>query len=147
MARNIRTALVTGSTDGIGRQTALELGQKGFRVLVHGRSSAKAEAAATALTREAPTGMFFSVSGDYSSLSEVHELARQVLALTSVLDVLINNAGIKAPHQEITVDGFDATWAVNHLAPFLLTNVLFSNRLSRLLEEPASLPTPFTPVL
>ncbi len=114
--------LVTGATDGIGKQTALELGQLGHAVWVHGRSAAKAEEAAAALRQEAKTATFTPVHADLSRLSEVRQLGTELL--TAKLDVLLHNAGVFQKTREVTVDGFELTLAVNHLAPFLLTHLL-----------------------
>jgi retinol dehydrogenase 14 len=104
-------ALVTGATDGIGKETARQLSERGWRVLVHGRTRKKAEA----------VGLGEPVWGDFSSLAEVRALAAQV---SGDLDVLINNAGILSQRHHVTSDGFEETLQVNHLAPFLLTHLL-----------------------
>jgi len=114
--------LVTGATDGIGRQTALELGRLGHSVVVHGRSAQKAEAAAAALSQLAPTATFTSVHADLAQLAEVRRLAAELADVQ--LDVLLHNAGVFLKKRELTVDGFETTFAVNHLAPFLLTQLL-----------------------
>ncbi len=116
--------LVTGSTDGIGQQTALELVQRGHDVLVHGRNREKATAAATALGGTP-------VWGDFSSLKEVRALAAQIDA---PLDVLINNAGLLARQHRLTSDGFEETLQVNHLAPFLLTHLLLPKIAARIVN-------------
>lgn len=119
-----RVVLVTGATDGIGRQTALDLMKLGFRVLVHGRTREKAEAVSEALVNEAGAGEADFVFADLSSMAEVRRLADDTLARTDKLDVLINNAGVFLHERTLTVDGFEATFAINHLAPFLLTHLL-----------------------
>ena len=119
-----RTFLVTGATDGIGRQTALTLARRGGRVLVHGRSAAKAEAVRDALRAETKADRIDAVFGDSSSLDEVRGLATQVAALAPRLDVLLNNAGVFMNERALSHDGHEMTFAVNHLAPFLLTHLL-----------------------
>lgn len=119
-----RTYLVTGATDGIGRHTALALARRGARVLVHGRTPAKAEATRDALRAEAGSADVEAVAGDLSSLAEVRALARAAALLAPRLDVLVNNAGIFAKERQLSEDGFELTFAVNHLAPFLLTHLL-----------------------
>ena len=114
--------LVTGATDGIGRQTALELGRLGHSVLVHGRSAAKADATATALRQEAPQARFTPVHADLGRLDDVRRLGSELG--DAKLDVLLHNAGVFQKTREVTVDGFEVTFAVNHLAPFLLTHLL-----------------------
>lgn len=119
-----RVILVTGATDGIGRQTALELLRRGARVLVHGRNAAKAAAVAQALTLESGSSAVSPVDGDLSSMADVRRLAENVAASTDRLDVLVNNAGVFLHERQLTVDGFETTFAVNHLATFLLTHLL-----------------------
>ena len=114
------THLVTGATDGIGFQTALELARLGNQVLVHGRSEEKAKAACERLRGELKTGQFVPVYGDFGRLEQVRQLATQV----SELDVLVNNAGVFAETRTVTADGHETTLQVNHLAPFLLTHLL-----------------------
>jgi retinol dehydrogenase-12 len=121
---NEKTILVTGSTDGIGRETARQLLDLGHRVLVHGRSREKTERTALELRRSSPRGEALIVWGDLSRMREVADLARQVRALCQALDVLINNAGVLQNQHQLTEDGFELTMAVNHFAPFLLTRSL-----------------------
>jgi NAD(P)-dependent dehydrogenase (short-subunit alcohol dehydrogenase family) len=117
-----KTVLVTGSTDGIGRQTALELADRGARVLVHGRDAGRVEAVVAAIRElEAPAEGFIA---DLSSLGQVRGLARDVSEAAPHLHILINNAGTFLRRRRLTEDGFETTLAVNHLAPFLLTNLL-----------------------
>jgi NAD(P)-dependent dehydrogenase (short-subunit alcohol dehydrogenase family) len=122
-----KTVLVTGSTDGIGRETALELGQRGAHVLVHARSLERGEPVVAALRAAAPEGTFDLVAADFASLAQVRALAAEVRARSSCLDVLINNAGIFAGAHLMSEDGYEITLAVNHLAPFLLTNLLLDH--------------------
>jgi retinol dehydrogenase 14 len=122
-----RTSLVTGATDGIGRHTALTLARRGGRVLVHGRSRQKAEAVRDQLRAESGSPKIEAVAGDLSSLDEVRALARDAAALAPKLDVLIHNAGVFMKERTLSRDGFEMTFAVNHLAPFLLTHLLLPN--------------------
>jgi len=112
--------LVTGATDGIGRQTALELARRGARVLVHGRNAEKARAATAALQKDAREAAFEPVAADLSSLDEVRALA----ATIRDVDVVVHNAGVFMKTRKVSVDGFELTFAVNHLAPFVLTHEL-----------------------
>lgn len=117
-----RTIMVTGATDGIGFETARVLLANGARVLVHGRTAAKAGAAVKRLA--VAGGDPWPVSGDLSRMREVIGLAAQVREKTDTLDVLVNNAGVYTARRELTDDGFELTMAVNHFAHFLLTRLL-----------------------
>ena len=118
----MQSVLVTGATDGIGRATAHSLIQRGWHVLVHGRSEAKARKHALALAEA--DAKVTPVWGDFAVMSEVVDLSNQVKAEVSTLDVLVNNAGIYAERQTFNADGFEMTMAVNYFAPFLLTHHL-----------------------
>ncbi len=118
-----KVILVTGATGGIGWATAAALARHGAHVIVHGRSAAKAEAAAKDLRRKTD-GTLDSLAADLSTAAAVAGLARQVLERYPRLDVLINNAGVFMNTRTLTADGLEATWAVNHLAYFVLTNAL-----------------------
>jgi len=121
---NQKTILVTGATDGIGRETARQLLRSGHRVLVHGRNREKSEDTAQQLGASAPPARALAVWGDLSRMREVRDLAQQLRERCQVLDVLINNAGVLENRQRLTEDGFELTMAVNHFAPFLLTHLL-----------------------
>lgn len=116
--------LVTGSTDGIGRQTALDLARSGATIILHGRTLATLEAARQRLGEQAPGSTLHVVAGDLATLAGVHALADAVLAQFPRLDVLLHNAGVYENDPALTVDGFERTIAINHLAPFLLTHRL-----------------------
>lgn len=120
----MKTILVTGATDGIGRETARQLGAGGARVLVHGRSRAKADRAARELADQSGRDAFEPVAADFARLDDVRALAVEVAARHPRLDALVNNAGIYTRDAGRSADGFDLTLAVNHLAPFALTHLL-----------------------
>ncbi|MGZ3405117.1 MAG: SDR family NAD(P)-dependent oxidoreductase [Polyangia bacterium] len=120
----MKTILVTGSTDGIGREAARQLGEAGARVLVHGRTRARAESAAASLRDETRSDAFEAVAADFRSLDEVRALAAEVARRHPRLDVLVNNAGIYAREHSLSADGLELTLAVNHFAPFALTHLL-----------------------
>jgi NAD(P)-dependent dehydrogenase (short-subunit alcohol dehydrogenase family) len=122
----VKTALVTGATDGIGRETARQLGALGWRVIVHGRSETKARTAAGALAHDTPKGTYEPAWGDLSRMQQVVAVAKQVIALTPSLDALVNNAGVSVGERIVTEDGFELTMAVNHFAHYLLTRHLLA---------------------
>jgi retinol dehydrogenase 14 len=122
--RSMQIALVTGATDGIGRETARQLLAHGLHVLVHGRSEDKAKQHARELAPDQRGARVTAVWGDLSSMQQVVTLAQQVVAHAPALDVLINNAGVFERRRQLSADGFELTMAVNHFAPFLLTRHL-----------------------
>jgi len=119
-----RVALITGSTDGIGRQAARNLAAAGMTVIVHGRSKPKVDATLAALRDELPGAQLEGVAFDLGSLAQVRKGAEAVLAVAPELHVLVNNAGIFATERTVTADHLELTFAVNHVGPFLLTELL-----------------------
>jgi NAD(P)-dependent dehydrogenase (short-subunit alcohol dehydrogenase family) len=119
-----KVCLITGANRGIGYETALGLARLGARVLVHARTAAKADQAATAIRTASGNAAVEGVAADFMLQSEVRGLAQEVLQRADRLDVLVNNAGGYFTYRETTVDNHEATFAVNHLAPFILTNAL-----------------------
>ena len=116
-----KVCVVTGATSGIGKATAAALAGLGAQVVLVGRDRARAEATAAELGRAgAPPTLEIA---DFTSMGQVRELAGRLEALEHI-DVLVNNAGLVAGQRRTTADGFDEVFAVNHLAPFLLTNLL-----------------------
>jgi retinol dehydrogenase-14 len=124
-----KTVLVTGGTGGIGRATALGLAAIGAHVAITGRDVTRAEDAAREI--EAATGSRVDVLvADVSEQSEVRRLADDALRLLPRIDVLVNNVGGYWNTRHVTADGLERTFAVNHLAPFLLT-ILLLDRLTQ----------------
>ena len=117
-----RTVLVTGSTGGIGKATAVGLAAMGAHVLLTGRDRRRTEGAAREI--RAAGGKADAFVADLSSQSEVRRLADEALDHSPRIDVLVNNVGGYWNTRHITVDGLELTFALNHLAPFLLTNLL-----------------------
>jgi NAD(P)-dependent dehydrogenase (short-subunit alcohol dehydrogenase family) len=123
-----RTVLVTGDTAGIGRATALGLARMGAHLAICGRDRESTEGAAGEI-RAAGGGQVEVFVADLSSQSQVRRLADEVLQRLSRIDVLVNNVGGYWNTRHVTADGLERTFALNHLAPFLLTNLLW-DRLS-----------------
>lgn len=120
----LKTILVTGATDGIGFETVKMLVSMGHNVLLHGRNRAKLEKVAKELSGIAGGGRVESYLADLSRMSEVEALARAVTEKNKKLDVLINNAGVFVSLKSFTDDGLDVRFAVNTIAPYLITRRL-----------------------
>jgi protochlorophyllide reductase len=118
-----RTALITGANSGLGLETARALAGKGARVLLACRSLEKAEAACQDLV-STNGGEAIPLELDLADLQSVREAAARVTALATGLDLLINNAGVMAPPRQLSVQGFELQFAVNHLGHFALTQQL-----------------------
>jgi len=119
-----KTALVTGATSGIGLEASVELARRGARVVMVGRDPGRTQAAVAAVKARSGSGEVSHLLCDFSSLAAIRGLAGTLLAGHDRLDVLVNNAGGVNRSRRLTVDGIEATFAVNHLGYFLLTNLL-----------------------
>ncbi len=121
-----QVALVTGSTDGLGRQVALELAALGARVLVHGRNRERGEAVVREIRDLGSEASFY--AADFAAIAEVRALAEAIRGDQDRLDLLINNAGIWRREgdetRHLSADGHELMFAVNYLAGFLLTHEL-----------------------
>jgi NAD(P)-dependent dehydrogenase (short-subunit alcohol dehydrogenase family) len=126
--QKVKTALVTGSTDGVGRVVAKRLAQNGMRVLAHGRDHGRGESLVAEIKAAGGAAEF--VAADLAALAEVRRLAEAVGKTTDRLDLLINNAGIGSAGpkgtREMSADGYELRFAVNYLAGFLLTYLLLA---------------------
>jgi NAD(P)-dependent dehydrogenase (short-subunit alcohol dehydrogenase family) len=118
-----KTVLLTGAPGGIGRCIALALAAKGAHVIAHGRSADKAASLVEEIKNAG--GSAEAVGFELDSIKAVREAARGLCEKHAKLDVLINNAAIWNGTRQVTVDGFEKTWAVNVLAPYILTEELF----------------------
>lgn len=118
------TILVTGSTDGIGKSTAKGLARHGHSLLIHGKNLEKGLVVVDEIEREAENPEIDLLIADLSSLQQIRDLATTVRNRHSRLKVLINNAAVYIPERVITEDGIEMTFAVNVVAPFLLTRLL-----------------------
>ena len=119
-----KSVLVTGGTGGIGKATAIGLAALGARVGITGRDPARTEAAAAGIRATPGSPAVDAFAADMSVQAGVRRLAAQVLDTYPRLDVLVNNVGGFWAHRHVTADGLERTFALNHLAPFLLTSLL-----------------------
>jgi len=115
---NANIILVTGSTDGIGGQTAQKLVRKGAQVLLHGRNPSKGQRAMEEIRSVTGSDRLQFFQADLASRQQVHSLAEAIIEGYDRLHVLINNAGTYQPERRLTEDGLETTFAVNYLAPF-----------------------------
>ena len=119
-----RIAIVTGASSGIGLHTVLGLVRAGMRVVMVGRDRARTEAARRFVREHSGSDGIDILLADFSRLAEVRRLADEILSAHDRIDLLINNAGLMSRHYRFSFDGFELSFAVNHLAPFLLTCLL-----------------------
>src|SRR5579859_474430 len=121
--------LVTGSTDGLGKEVARALARQGATVLLHGRDQQRLETTRREIEEVVGNAQLETYRADFASLAEVRHLAKEVKARHPRLDMLINNAGIGGGkgRREVSRDGYELRFAVNYLAPFLLTHLLLPN--------------------
>ena len=116
--------MVTGANAGIGKATALGLANIGATVVMVCRSHERGEAALTEIKEQSSSELISLLVADLASQTEVRKLAEDFKVQHATLHVLVNNAGIITRKREVTVDGLETQFVVNHLAPFLLTNLL-----------------------
>jgi NAD(P)-dependent dehydrogenase (short-subunit alcohol dehydrogenase family) len=117
-------AIVTGASSGIGLYTALGLADAGMRVVMVGRDRARTEAARRFVRERSGSDRIEIFLADFARLGEVRRLADEILSAHNRIDLLVNNAGLMSRRYRFSFDGFELTFAVNHLAPFLLTYLL-----------------------
>ena len=120
----MKTAVVTGASSGIGLVVARELARAGWRVIAQGRDPGRTAAALAAIKAAVPAAQIELIGADLSAMANVAAFADAVATRTSRLDLLVNNAGFSPARRVETADGLEQCFAVNHLAPFLLTNRL-----------------------
>lgn len=129
MTSRAKVAVVTGVSAGIGKEAARALLQQGWRVIGVGRDPARC-AAAEAELAALPGAGFTMIRADMALLAQTARAAREIAALAPEIDALLNNAGGVMAQRIITAEGHEATFASNHLAPFLLTKILLPNLLA-----------------
>jgi NAD(P)-dependent dehydrogenase (short-subunit alcohol dehydrogenase family) len=116
--------VVTGASSGIGKATTEALAREGALVAMVCRNHEKGQNAIAEIKKKVPNANLQLHLADLSSLKQVRALAEELKAAYPVIDVLINNAGLIPGLQQTTIEGFELSWVTNHLAPFLLTNLL-----------------------
>jgi NAD(P)-dependent dehydrogenase (short-subunit alcohol dehydrogenase family) len=119
-----RLAVVTGASAGIGLHTALGLARAGMRVIMVGRDRERTESARRFVADRVANAPLETALADFASLAAVRGLAEEILQRHDRVDVLVNNAGLTVPGFTLSADGYELVLAVNHFAPFLLTNLL-----------------------
>jgi len=121
---NEQIILITGSTDGIGKLTALQLARQNAHIIIHGRNEDKIKKTIDEIKTKSTNQRIDGLSADLSSLKEVRKLANEVLEKYNAMDVLINNAGVGMADERYSKDGYELRFAVNYLAPFLFTQLI-----------------------
>ena len=120
-----KICLVTGATDGIGMVTARVLAEQGAQVIIHGRNPEKGLRCVEQIRKATGNDAISFFQADFASLDQVRRMARELNDFVAKLDVLVNNAGFASyANRKLSQDGYELTFAVNHLAPFLLTHLL-----------------------
>ncbi|MBT3501485.1 MAG: SDR family oxidoreductase [Candidatus Marinimicrobia bacterium] len=119
-----KTCLITGATDGIGKQTALVLAQKGFSLVLVGRSAEKGNLVVSELISATGNESIHFHCADLSNMKSIQQLSVEIKQNYSAIDILINNAGAYVSKLTMTDEGFEKTFALNHLAYFHFTELL-----------------------
>jgi NAD(P)-dependent dehydrogenase (short-subunit alcohol dehydrogenase family) len=122
-----KVCMVTGANSGIGKATATQLARRGATVVMVCRSAERGETAQAAIQAESGSGAVDLLLADLSVQEHIRDLAEAFQAQYDRLDVLVNNAGLYLAERQESTDGIEMTFAVNHLAPFLLTNLLLDD--------------------
>ena len=129
-----KTVIVTGGNTGIGKETAVDLAERGAKVILACRDETRAEAAVAEIKKRSGSELVLFRKLDLASLASVRQFSERILREEPQIHVLINNAGVMFPPYTVTEDGYELTFAVNHLGHFLLTLLL----LDRIKSSPSS---------
>ncbi len=133
-----KTILITGATDGIGKQTAINAGKLGANIIVHGRNKKRVNEVVNMVSQVNTNIDVFGVTADFESLKEVFSMGNEIKENFSVIDILFNNAAEFIKTRSLTKDGFEKTFQVNYLSHFLLTELLFpllqNSKMSKILN-------------
>lgn len=127
MNQKQKIILITGTTDGIGRQAAKNFAMKGCKLVVHGRDKERLNETRSELMKINKNSIALSFVSDFEDLNSVVKFAETVKKEIGEIDVLLNNAGIFSHERKLTNDGFETTFQVNHLAHFLLSFLMKDN--------------------
>jgi NAD(P)-dependent dehydrogenase (short-subunit alcohol dehydrogenase family) len=119
-----RVVVVTGASSGIGAAAAVELAGRGATVVPVGRDRKRLDEVSAKIRAANPAGVAEPLTADFAELANVRRLAEELLERHEQIHVLVNNAGLVSGRRSLTADDYETTFAVNHLAPFLLTNLL-----------------------
>src|SRR6516164_11759952 len=119
-----KTALVTGASSGLGFEASAKLASLGAELVLVARDRRRGEEAVATIKKRSGSNAVSLMLCDFASLTQIRRLAGDVVASRSKLHILVNNAGSVNAKREVTEDGIERTFAVNHLGPFLLTNLL-----------------------
>jgi NAD(P)-dependent dehydrogenase (short-subunit alcohol dehydrogenase family) len=119
-----KTVLITGATSGIGLEASAKLAGMGAELVLVGRDRTRGEAAVAAVKRRSGSSAVTLICCDFTSLTQIRALAADVVTSRPKLHILVNNAGSVSARRAVTEDGIERTFAVNHLGPFLLTNLV-----------------------
>lgn len=119
-----KTILITGSTDGIGKQTAIDAAKLGANIIIHGRKQERIDQSIKEVSAIKGASSVFGVKADFGNLAEVNAMVNAINKNYSTLDIIFNNAAEFVHNKELTKDGFERTFQVNYLAHFLLTEKL-----------------------
>jgi NAD(P)-dependent dehydrogenase (short-subunit alcohol dehydrogenase family) len=123
----IKNCFITGATNGIGKVTAIAMAKQGMHLFLMVRNPAKGEEVKKEIIARTGNPHIELLIGDLASLADVRRVAAEFLAKKIPLQLLINNAGVMNIKRELTADGYEGMFGVNHLAPFLLTQLLLDN--------------------
>lgn len=119
-----KIVFITGSTDGIGKETAIELVKVGAYVIIHGRNEEKGKKTFDEIKDVTKSKKLDYLWADLTNFNQIREMAKVIHEKVDHIDILINNAGVYMESKKLTDDGFEYTFAINHLSHFLLTNLL-----------------------
>jgi NAD(P)-dependent dehydrogenase (short-subunit alcohol dehydrogenase family) len=119
-----KTVVITGGNSGIGKETAVTLARAGARVVITARDASRGEAAVSDIRDRSGSDKVEVAVFDLADIASVRKGAEQLLAMCDRIDVLVNNAGLVLSDRRVTADGYEATFATNHLGPFFLTELL-----------------------